>query len=87
MRKVELEPGFTCHTIVEADAVYVAQVARQQQLHCNIVNTSMPAMVLSNLSPDIAPETIETALQKYQPKRVQVIGTPAVEVQITINLT
>lgn len=85
MRKLELEPGFTCHTIVGADASYVAEIARQQNLHCNIVNTSMPAMVVSNLPPQISHETIENAFQKYHPKRVQVIGTSALEVLTALD--
>ena len=87
MRKLELEPGFTCHTVVEADASYIAEAAQQQNLHCNVVNTSIPAMVLSNLPPHISHETIESAFQKYHPKRVQLIGTPALEVRTTLDST
>ena len=80
MRKFELEPGFTCHTIEEADASYIAHVVKQQDLHCNIINTSMPAIAINNLPQQITHESIERAFQKFHPKRVQTIGTTAVEV-------
>jgi hypothetical protein len=80
MRKLELEPGFLCHTGAEADALYVIKTATSMQLQTRLINTSMPALLLNNLPPQISVENLKATFEKYSPKRIHIHGTTTLEV-------
>jgi hypothetical protein len=87
MRRVEIEPGFTCHLTSEIDANYLSTYLKNNhQSHTNIVNTTMPAVVLSNMSELVSIESIKSSFQKYNPRLIQMIGTSSYEVLIIIMI-
>lgn len=82
-RKVELEPGFICHTIFESDAMYLQKYFSEKSLETKIVSSSIPSLMLSNLAPQVSLESIRNTFSKFNPTRIQLIGTVLAEAHLT----
>ena len=75
-RVVQLQPGCSIHFMDEAQAIYGKNVLMDKmKLDSTIVNTSLPSLIINNISEDISVETIAKSFNKYAINSIHILGT------------